>query len=75
MAAGEFIRRAWEKYSDEKLMISATSDEGDRQHTVTPIAQFKDGKYSCTWFFVTMGLQQSINRIFHPHADVKTNRK
>ena len=72
VAAGEFIRRAWEKYSDEKLMISATSDEGDRQHTVTPIAQFKDGKYELYLVLRDNGTSAEYPMgIFHPHADVQ----
>ena len=72
VAASEFIRRAWEKYSDEKLMIHATSAEGDRQHTVTPIAQFKDGKYELYLVLRDNGTSEDYPMgIFHPHADVQ----
>lgn len=72
VAAAEFLRRSWEKYSDESLMIYAMSTNGDRQHTVTPIAQFKDGQYELYLVLRDNGTSSEyLMGIFHPHADVQ----
>lgn len=72
VTAGEYLRRAWENYSDESLMINATSAKGERQHTVTPIAQFKDDQYELYLVLRDNGTSDEYPMgIFHPHADVQ----
>ncbi|WP_210139690.1 UDP-glucose--hexose-1-phosphate uridylyltransferase [Staphylococcus sp. GDY8P120P] len=74
--AAECIRLAWNNYSDESEAIRAYSDEGDRHHTVTPIARFRHGQYELDVVLRDNQTSETYpDGIFHPHKDVQHIKK
>src|SRR5699024_6646729 len=74
--AAECIRLAWNNYSDESVAIRAYSDEGDRHHTVTPIARFRHGQYELDVVLRDNQTSETYpDGIFHPHKDVQHIKK
>lgn len=72
VAASEFIREAWQGYSDDRLDIHATSERGEQQHTVTPIAMKRPGLYVMYLVLRDNGTSAEYPEgIFHPHPDVQ----
>ena len=43
--AATFIMDGWNRYSDETVQIKAFSNNGERHHTITPIARYRNGLY------------------------------
>lgn len=74
--AAECIRLAWNNYSDESVAIRAYSEEGDRHHTVTPIARFRHGQYELDVVLRDNQTSETYpDGIFHPHKDVQHIKK
>ncbi len=74
--AATHILNEWNAYSDEAVSIRAYSDSGERHHTVTPIARYRNGQYEMD---VVLRDNQTSERypdgIFHPHPDVQHIKK
>ena len=74
--AATHILNEWNVYSDEAVSIHAYSDSGERHHTVTPIARYRNGQYEMD---VVLRDNQTSERypdgIFHPHPDVQHIKK
>ena len=66
----------WNRYSDETVQIKAFSNNGERHHTITPIARYRNGLYELD---VVLRDNQTSNEypdgIFHPHQDVQHIKK
>jgi UDPglucose--hexose-1-phosphate uridylyltransferase len=72
IAASEHVRQVWEGYTDTALSIHAQSEQGERQHTVTPIARVVEGMYEMYLVLRDNGTSDKYPAgIFHPHADVQ----
>lgn len=74
--AATFIMDGWNRYSDETVQIKAFSNNGERHHTITPIARYRNGLYELD---VVLRDNQTSNEypdgIFHPHQDVQHIKK
>lgn len=69
------ILQAWKTYSDESVNVVAESN-GERHHTITPIARMRDSHYELD--LVLRDNQTSAeypDGIFHPHKDVQHIKK
>ncbi|MFH4917882.1 UDP-glucose--hexose-1-phosphate uridylyltransferase [Staphylococcus cohnii] len=76
VAAAEFIRKAWNNYSDETVDISAYSKNGERHHTVTPIARYREQQYELDIVLRdNQTSEQYPDGVFHPHKDVQHIKK
>lgn len=76
VAAAEFIRKAWNSYSDETVDIRAYSKNGERHHTVTPIARYREQQYELDIVLRdNQTSEQYPDGIFHPHQDVQHIKK
>lgn len=76
IAASEWIRHQWEGYSDVRVHVKAHSEAGERHHTVTPIARYRDGQYEMD--IVLRDNQRTKaypDGLFHPHKDVQHIKK
>ncbi|MDC4430835.1 UDP-glucose--hexose-1-phosphate uridylyltransferase, partial [Acinetobacter baumannii] len=74
--ASEWIRHQWESYSDARVQVKAYSDSGERHHTVTPIARFRDGRYEMDIVLRdNQRTEEFPDGLFHPHQDVQHIKK
>ncbi|EGQ0330024.1 TPA: UDP-glucose--hexose-1-phosphate uridylyltransferase [Staphylococcus pseudintermedius] len=74
--ASEWIRHQWESYSDASVQVKAYSDSGERHHTVTPIARFRDGRYEMDIVLRdNQRTEEFPDGLFHPHQDVQHIKK
>ncbi|ARJ50432.1 UDP-glucose--hexose-1-phosphate uridylyltransferase [Staphylococcus lutrae] len=76
IAASEWIRQKWEAHSDASVDIKAFSESGERHHTVTPIARYRDGRYEMD--VVLRDNHRTAahpDGLFHPHQDVQHIKK
>lgn len=74
--ASEHIRTEWNAYSDESVNVKAFSQDGERHHTVTPIARYRHGAYEMD--IVLRDNQRTEDYpdgLFHPHPDVQHIKK
>ncbi|WP_436860551.1 UDP-glucose--hexose-1-phosphate uridylyltransferase [Staphylococcus caeli] len=74
--AATHVMNTWNAYSDDAVHIKAYSDEGERHHTVTPIARYRADNYELD--IVLRDNQTSDtypDGIFHPHKDVQHIKK
>ncbi|MCG7338259.1 UDP-glucose--hexose-1-phosphate uridylyltransferase [Staphylococcus sp. ACRSN] len=74
--AATFVMDRWNHYSDESVQIKAFSDDGERHHTITPIARYRNNLYELD---VVLRDNQTSDEypdgIFHPHQDVQHIKK
>lgn len=76
ITASEWIRHQWESYSDASVQVKAYSDSGERHHTVTPIARFRDGRYEMDIVLRdNQRTEEFPDGLFHPHQDVQHIKK
>ncbi|MGN5883944.1 UDP-glucose--hexose-1-phosphate uridylyltransferase [Staphylococcus simulans] len=76
--AAEHIFNEWNAYSDESVSVKAYSEDGERHHTVTPIARFRQatGQYELDLVLRdNQTSEQYPDGIFHPHQDVQHIKK
>lgn len=76
--AAEHIFNQWNTYSDESVRVKAQSDEGERHHTITPIARYRQETGNYELDLVLRDNQTSEDYpdgIFHPHQDVQHIKK
>ncbi|MHD0397026.1 UDP-glucose--hexose-1-phosphate uridylyltransferase [Staphylococcus simulans] len=76
--AAEHIFNQWNVYSDESVQIKAQSDKGERHHTLTPIARYRQNTGNYELDLVLRDNQTSEDYpdgIFHPHQDVQHIKK
>ena len=74
--AATHILNKWKEYSDEAVSIRAYSEDGERHHTVTPIARYRDGQYEMDVVLRdNQTSEQYPDGIFHPHPDVQHIKK
>ena len=74
--AATHVMVQWNQYSDNSVDIKAYSEDGERHHTITPIARYRDGLYELD--IVLRDNQTSAefpDGIFHPHKDVQHIKK
>lgn len=76
-AAADFILHSWAVYSDESVGIYASSPDGVRHNTVTPIARrSSDGVYELDIVLRNNRTSQEHPLgVFHPHADLHHIKK
>ncbi|AVP36470.1 UDP-glucose--hexose-1-phosphate uridylyltransferase [Staphylococcus felis] len=74
--ASEHIRLTWHEYSDDSVGIKAHSENGERHHTVTPIARFRDDAYEMDIVLRDNQRTEAFpDGVFHPHPDVQHIKK
>ena len=72
LQAAQQIMTTWAHYSDPALDIRAFDAQGERHHTVTPIARYRDGRYELDLVLRDNNVSETYpDGIFHPHADVQ----
>lgn len=74
--AATHVMVQWNQYSDNSVDIKAYSQDGERHHTITPIARYRNGLYELD--IVLRDNQTSAafpDGIFHPHKDVQHIKK
>lgn len=74
--AATYVMNTWNQYSDETIDVRAFSKDGERHHTVTPIARYRQSQYELD--IVLRDNQTSEvfpDGIFHPHEDVQHIKK
>lgn len=73
--AANLIAESWKQYSDETVDVRAYTD-GERHHTVTPIAYRKGDKFVLDIVLRdNQTSKQYPDGIFHPHQDVQHIKK
>ncbi|MFP4932285.1 UDP-glucose--hexose-1-phosphate uridylyltransferase [Staphylococcus coagulans] len=76
IAASEWIRKRWEDYSDPTVQIKARSNSGERHHTVTPIARYRNQCYEMDLVLRDNQRTEAYpDGLFHPHQDVQHIKK
>lgn len=76
--AAEHIFNQWNAYSDESVQVKAQSEAGERHHTITPIARYRQETGLFELDLVLRDNQTSEDYpdgIFHPHQDVQHIKK
>lgn len=76
--AAEHIFNQWNTYSDESVQVKAHSEAGERHHTITPIARYRQETGRFELDLVLRDNQTSEDYpdgIFHPHQDVQHIKK
>ncbi|UXV38190.1 UDP-glucose--hexose-1-phosphate uridylyltransferase [Staphylococcus simulans] len=76
--AAEHIFNQWNAYSDESVQVKAQSEAGERHHTITPIARYRQETGRFELDLVLRDNQTSEDYpdgIFHPHQDVQHIKK
>ncbi|UXR33438.1 UDP-glucose--hexose-1-phosphate uridylyltransferase [Staphylococcus simulans] len=76
--AAEHIFNQWNTYSDESVQVKAQSEAGERHHTITPIARYRQETGRFELDLVLRDNQTSEDYpdgIFHPHQDVQHIKK
>lgn len=72
LKAASQIMTTWQNYSDPALDIRAYDTTGERHHTVTPIARFREGRYELDLVLRDNNVSVTYpDGIFHPHPDVQ----
>ncbi|MDR1606474.1 MAG: UDP-glucose--hexose-1-phosphate uridylyltransferase [Streptococcaceae bacterium] len=76
VAASEHILQVWDNYSDEAVDVLAHSRDGERHHTITPIARRRDGVYELDLVLRDNHTTAAYpDGVFHPHQDVQHIKK
>lgn len=74
--AATYVMDCWNHYSDETVQVKAFSDKGERHHTITPIARYRNSLYEVD---IVLRDNQTSDEypggIFHPHQDVQHIKK
>ncbi|NWK83267.1 UDP-glucose--hexose-1-phosphate uridylyltransferase [Staphylococcus sp. GSSP0090] len=74
--AATHVMDTWNQYSDEAIDIRAFSNDGERHHTITPIARYRQKQYELDIVLRDNQTSEAFpDGIFHPHADVQHIKK
>ena len=70
--AATYVMEQWNSYSDIQADIKAVSEDGQRHHTVTPIARYRAQQYEVDIVLRdNQTSEQYPEGIYHPHRDVQ----
>lgn len=76
VAASSEILAAWDDYSDAAVDVLAHGLDGERHHTITPIARMRAGKFELDLVLRDNHTTSSFpDGVFHPHQDVQHIKK
>lgn len=74
--AATYVMTQWNQYSDDSVDIKAFSINGERHHTITPIARYRQQQYELDIVLRdNQTSEQFPDGIFHPHKDVQHIKK
>ncbi|MBN6202400.1 UDP-glucose--hexose-1-phosphate uridylyltransferase [Staphylococcus saprophyticus] len=74
--AATYVMNTWNQYSDETIDVRAFSNDGERHHTVTPIARYRQSQYELDIVLRDNQTSEAFpDGIFHPHEDVQHIKK
>src|SRR5699024_7962096 len=74
--AATYVMTEWNQYSDHKVDIKAFSSDGERHHTITPIARYRQKQYELDIVLRDNQTSEEFpDAIFHPHKDVQHIKK
>ena len=72
IAAATYVMDQWNSYSDPQADIKAVGEDGQRHHTVTPIARYRAQQYEVDIVLRdNQTSEQYPEGIYHPHRDVQ----